>query len=188
VKPKVLIVGTDTAGAPEWLDEFKAALDADFIDNKPNATHIIYIFTPENFGIESAVNVVDDSKDRAKKMVVCIHDPEMSFSEEDTDLLFHVCQKVHNNGAIWMPSLEEVAMYVNLKMDPQKKIKLKKISEAKRKEEELQLANAHLTEIDRLTDLHGEALLMLDERDVELKKLKAEIVTLKPETPVEEQP
>ncbi len=179
MKPKVMIIGADAPGSPEWLEEFKATLDAEFIEDKPNATHIIYIFTPENFGIESAVNVVDDSKDRAKKMVVCIHDPDTALSESDTNLLYHVCKKVHDNGAIWVPSLEEVAMYVNLKTDPKKKIKLKKESDAKRKEEQEQIDDEHAAEVERLTALHGEAVLLLDARDAAIVDLKSEIEALK---------
>lgn len=179
MKPKVLIVGTDEEGAPEWLDEFRDSLDADFIEDKPNATHIVYIFTPENFGIESAVNVVDDSKDRAKKMIVCIHDPDATLSETDTNLLYHVCQKVHDNGAIWMPSLEEVAMYVNLSTDPKKKIKLKKESDAKRKKDERQHEEYHEEAMRELEVLMGGYKAEIELLNLDIYDLKAEIETLK---------
>lgn len=181
MKPKVLIVGTDPEGAPDWLEEFKSTLEADFIDDKPNATHIVYIFTPENFGMVAAVDVVNDSRDRAKKMIVCIHDPETKLTELSTEHLFHACQTVYENGALWLPSLEEVAMYVNLKTDPKKKIKLKKESDTKRKEVDEAFVNDYLAAIaEKNQEIH--------ELQNQVLNLEAEIEALKPveKKPVEE--
>ena len=84
---------------------------------RENSDFCLYVITPKMTGVYSIAEVVDDSNKRPKKTIFAYlkKDNDSEFSKEQLKSLEKVGEMVKNNGGKCFTSLDEIAIYLNLK-------------------------------------------------------------------------
>lgn len=79
--------------------------------------YLLYIITPLMTGVYSIAEAVDDSHRRNSITIFCFlyEENNLSFNQSQIDSLTMVGSLIQRNGGIWLPTLIEVAKFLNHK-------------------------------------------------------------------------
>jgi len=124
---KVFLGGT--CGTSSWREDLISLLEIDYFNpvvkewtdtayqeelkERESCDYCLYVITVALEGVYSIAEVVDDSNKRPEKTIYCYL--ETGFTPQQLKSLASVGKMVVQNGAHWLKSLEEIALFLNQK-------------------------------------------------------------------------
>jgi len=94
------------------------------IKQRETCDYCLYVISPKMTGVYSIAEVIDDANKRPEKTVFCVLESDtsedgksLSFSQGQLKSLNQVGKLVQQNGGIWLPTLNDVAEYLNSSCD-----------------------------------------------------------------------
>lgn len=133
-KTKKVFLG-GTCAETTWREELIPLLNINYFDpvvedwneeaqkqeifERENCDYCLYTITPKMQGVYSIAEIIQDSNERPEKTVVCLlkNDKDETFSKSQWKSLEQVGKMAKQNGAKIFYSLEEVAKYLNEKIN-----------------------------------------------------------------------
>ena len=97
------------------VDDWTEADQKREIEERETCDYCLYVITPKITGVYSIAELTDDSCKRPDKTIFCFitRDGEWGFNKGQIKSLEQVGKLIESNGAKWLKSLEEVAVYLN---------------------------------------------------------------------------
>lgn len=99
------------------VDDWNEEAQNEEIKQRKECDFVLYVITPKMEGVYSIAEVVDDSNKRPDKTIFCWlkEDDNKEFSKHQIKSLDMVGKMVEENGGKWFKTLNDVAVFLNMK-------------------------------------------------------------------------
>ena len=115
-----IFIGNETADVSKWTQLLNDKIKGCTIDVvhgndklKRNSTYLIYSFTPDNAGVKTIIDVVDDSNRYKSKVIFYFMNEEDKFTKHQLKSLKATGKMVALNGGKWFEKIEDLIDHID---------------------------------------------------------------------------